>query len=135
VEAVERPRAAVEEADVVITAAPIVERPQPSVARDWLGDTYLVLPLDFDASVRREVIAEAELFAVDDLAQFEHYRSLGHFAGWPVPESGVGEVLDRPERPARVACVNLGVGALDAAFAAAVLRRAEREDVGTEVAL
>lgn len=135
VEAVEQPRSAVEDADIVITAAPIVDRPQPSVTRDWLGDTYLALPLDFDASVRREVIAEAELFAVDDVAQFEHYRSLGHFADWPVPEWSVGEVLDRPEQPARVACVNLGVGALDAAFAAAVLRRAESEDVGTEVAL
>ena len=135
VETVDEPRAAVVEADVLITAAPIVEHPEPQVARDWLGESYLVLPLDFDASVQRKVIADAELFAVDDVAQFEHYRALGHFADWPAPERSVGEAVDVPGQPARVACVNLGVGALDAAFAAVVLRRAESEDVGTRVSL
>jgi ornithine cyclodeaminase/alanine dehydrogenase len=135
VEPVADPRAAVADADVLVTAAPIVEHPEPRVARDWLGERYLVLPLDFDASVQQAVIADAELFAVDDIAQFEHYRVLGHFEGWPRPELAVGHALERPERPSRVACVNLGVGALDAAFAAAVLRRAEREDVGTIVPL
>ena len=128
-------RAAVDQAEVVITAAPIAERPDPAVAREWVGNRYLVLPLDFDASVQRAVIEDAELFAVDDIAQFEHYRAAGHFQGWPVPSLSLGDALGLDGSFDRVACVNLGIGALDAAFAANVVEAARREGVGVRVEL
>jgi ornithine cyclodeaminase/alanine dehydrogenase len=133
VEAAADPRAAVEQADVVITAAPIAERPDPVVAREWLGDRYLVLPLDFDACVQQALIKDAELFAVDDVAQFEHYRSAGHFQGWPAPSFSLGEALERDGTYTRVACVNLGIGALDAAFATVVVEGARRQGLGLVV--
>jgi ornithine cyclodeaminase/alanine dehydrogenase len=133
VEAAADPRAAVEQADVVITAAPIAERPEPVVAREWLGDRYLMLPLDFDASVQQPLIEDAELFAVDDVAQFEHYRAAGHFQGWPAPSLSLGEALERGGTYGRVACVNLGIGALDAAFAAVVVDGARRQGLGLVV--
>jgi hypothetical protein len=117
----------------VITAAPIAERPDPVVAREWLGDRYLVLPLDFDASVQQPLIEDAELFAVDDVAQFEHYRAAGHFQGWPAPSLSLGEALERGGTYGRVACVNLGIGALDAAFAAVVVEGARRQGLGLVV--
>lgn len=128
-------RAAVDQAEVVITAAPIAELPDPPVAREWVGNRYLVLPLDFDASVQRAVIEDAELFAVDDIAQFEHYRAAGHFQGWPVPSLSLGDALGLDGTFDRVACVNLGIGALDAAFAAAVVDGARREGLGVRVEL
>jgi ornithine cyclodeaminase/alanine dehydrogenase len=128
-------RAAVDQAEVLITAAPIAERPSPVVARDWVGDRYLVLPLDFDASVQRGLIDEAELFAVDDIAQFEHYRAAGHFQGWPAPTLSLGDALDSGRTYGRVACVNLGIGALDAAFAAVVVDGARRQGLGLRVEL
>jgi ornithine cyclodeaminase/alanine dehydrogenase len=128
-------RAAVDHAEVVITAAPIAERPDPVVSREWVGNRYLVLPLDFDASVQRAVIEDAELFAVDDIAQFEHYRAAGHFQGWPVPSLSLGEALGLDGTFDRVACVNLGIGALDAAFASTVVEAARREGVGVRVEL
>jgi ornithine cyclodeaminase/alanine dehydrogenase len=133
VEAAAAPRAAVDRADVVITAAPIAERPEPVVAREWLGDRYLALPLDFDACIQRALIEDAELFAVDDVAQFEHYRAAGHFQGWPAPSLSLGEALERGGTYARVACVNLGIGALDAAFAAVVVGGARRQGLGLVV--
>jgi ornithine cyclodeaminase/alanine dehydrogenase-like protein (mu-crystallin family) len=42
----------------------------------------------------------------------------------------VGEALGRDEAPKRTACCNLGVGALDAAFAHAVLERARDRGAG-----
>jgi ornithine cyclodeaminase/alanine dehydrogenase-like protein (mu-crystallin family) len=135
VEATADARAAVDQADVVITAAPIAERPSPVVAREWLGDSYLALPLDFDASVQRSLIEDAELFAVDDVAQFEHYRAVGHFQGWPAPSLSLGEALERSGAYDRVACVNLGIGALDAAFAAGVVDAARRQGRGLRVEL
>lgn len=130
VEVTAEPREALQAAEVIVTAGPIVERPDPEISPAWLGERWLVLPIDFDFYFQMETIATADLFAVDDTAQFEYYRGQGHFAGWPAPHAGVGEVLGREGSPSRVACVNLGVGALDAAFAAAVLTRARDEGVG-----
>ncbi len=124
---------AVDGAEVVVTAAPIVESPEPRIGPDALGDRWLVLPIDFDALVRRETIEEADLVAADDVGQFEYYREQGHFEGWPEPECSVGEALGRAGTPARVACVNLGIGALDAAFAARVLATARERGLGTEL--
>jgi hypothetical protein len=43
----------------------------------------------------------------------------------------VGEALERGADAKRVACCNLGVGALDAAFAQRVLEAAREQGVGT----
>ncbi len=122
-------------AEVVVTAAPIVEEPDPPIGPEELAERCLVLPLDFDALVRREAIEATDLFAVDDVGQFEYYGEQGHFRGWPAPHGTVGELVEQPGEPARVACVNLGIGALDAAFAARVLASARERGVGTELPL
>lgn len=125
------PREALEGAEVVITAVPIADDPRPEVDSEWLGDRYLALPLDFDASIRVGPIADAGLFVTDDVGQFEAFRAKGHFRGWPEPHASVGEALERGSEARRVAACNLGVGALDAAFAAVVLERAREQGVGT----
>jgi alanine dehydrogenase len=122
---------AVAGAEVVVTAAPIVTEPDPPLGPDALGERWLVLPIDFDALVRRETVAAADLFLVDDVEQFEYYRAQGHFRNWPAPEGSVGEGLERGAGGERVACVNLGIGALDAAFAARVVAAAGERGVGT----
>jgi alanine dehydrogenase len=132
---VREPAEAVAGADVVVTAGPIVEDPRPPISPDWLGERWLAVPIDFDFYFRREAIEAAELFLVDDVEQFEYYRSLGHFDGWPKPHGTVGEALEGDGRPRQVACVNLGIGALDAAFAKRVLDSARERGVGVELPL
>ncbi len=129
------PAEAVAGADVVVTAGPIVENPEPPIGPDWLGERWLILPIDFDFYFGREAIGAADLFLVDDVDQFEYYRSLGHFQGWPEPHGSVGEALATDGRAARVACVNLGIGALDAAFAKRVLDAARERGIGVELEL
>jgi alanine dehydrogenase len=133
VEATAGPREAVEGADIVVTAGPIVEQPDSPLTPEWLAERSLGLPIDFDFYFSAEAVGSAELFLVDDVSQFEYYRSLGHFQGWPEPEGSVGEALSRDAAPARVVCCNLGIGALDAAFAAAVLAAARDRGIGTEL--
>jgi ornithine cyclodeaminase/alanine dehydrogenase len=133
--AAETPAEAVAGAEVVVTSGPIREKPEPVVGEAWLGEAFLVLPLDFDALVARDVVEAADLFLVDDLGQFEYYRAQGHFVGWPPPAASVGEALERGLAGARVVCVNLGLGALDSAFASEVLRRARAAGVGTRLPL
>jgi ornithine cyclodeaminase/alanine dehydrogenase len=135
VEAAEGWEDAVAGADVVVTAGPIVEDPSPPIRREHLGKRWLALPIDFDFYVTAETVAGADLFLADDVGQFEYYRGLGHFQGWPEPAGSVGEGLGDSGSPARVVCCNLGIGALDAAFANVVLERARTEGSGTELAL
>ncbi|HEX2045591.1 MAG TPA: hypothetical protein VHF23_08195 [Gaiellaceae bacterium] len=135
VEAMPGPREAVEGAEVVVTAGPIVAEPESPLAPGWLGERWLALPLDFDLYFAAATVAAADLFLADDVDQFEYYRSLGHFRGWPRPAGGVGGALAGGDSPARVLCCNLGVGALDAAFAARVLERAREEGAGTPLRL
>jgi ornithine cyclodeaminase/alanine dehydrogenase len=126
---------ALADAEVVVTAGPIVEAPDPPLGPEHLGERWLALPIDFDFYFRPETVAAADLFLADDVGQFEYYRQQGHFQGWPAPVGNVGEGLGRPDSPPRVLCCNLGIGALDAAFANAVLTRAREEDAGTQLDL
>ena len=129
------PEAALSGADVVVTAGPIVEEPDSPLGPAWLGDRWLALPIDFDFYFSHEAVAAADRFLVDDVDQFEYYRSQGHFRDWPAAEGSVGEALAEGRAGTKVVCCNLGVGALDAAFAAQVLAEANESGIGTELSL
>jgi ornithine cyclodeaminase/alanine dehydrogenase-like protein (mu-crystallin family) len=126
---------AVKGAEIVVTAGPIVEDPEPPIRPEHLGERWLALPIDFDFYFGAETVASAELFLADDVGQFEYYREQGHFQGWPAPLGNVGEGLGRDGSPDRVLCCNLGIGALDASFANAVLERARTNGAGTQLEL
>ena len=122
-------------AEVVVTAGPIIEDPEPPIRPEHVGERWLALPIDSDFYFGPEVVEAAGLFLADDVGQFEYYREQGHFQGWPAPEGNVGQGLGREGSPARVFCCNLGIGALDAAFANAVLERARAAGTGIELEL
>jgi ornithine cyclodeaminase/alanine dehydrogenase len=117
------PIEAVADADIIVTAGPIVKDPTPALLPEALPETCLLLPIDFDFYFDPSVVRGAERFVVDDIEQFEYYRSLGYFEDWVAPSETLGEAIGRPGHGGgRVLCANLGIGALDAAFANAVLR-------------
>lgn len=133
VEVVPDARTAVEGADVVVTAGPMSPDPDRRLDPAWLPPRCLVVPVDFSAYVGRDLVMRADDLVTDDLAQFAHYRTLGHFDGWPEPSRSLGRALEtEPTGDLRVSC-GLGVGAVDAAVAAAVLERATSEGVGLEL--
>ena len=107
-------------ADVIISAAPIVKSPTPAIFPGMLKAKHLLLPIDFDAVASKAIVDEAEIFLTDSVVQFEHYRSIGHFRDWREAQASVGDRVRRSGEADRVVCCNLGVGALDAAFAAVV---------------
>jgi len=127
-------RSAVRDAQVVITAGPIIKSPRPVLDSGWLAGGGLLLPVDFDFYLKPELVAAAELFLVDDVDQYEYYRTQGHFGGWPSAQATVGAALERGVEGKLVVACNLGVGALDAAFADAVLTAAERTGSGERLA-
>jgi ornithine cyclodeaminase/alanine dehydrogenase len=121
--AVPSPREAVAAADIIVTAGPIVRQPPSPLDESWVEDDVLLLPIDFDFYVSARAVSACDLFLTDDVAQFEAYREHGYFHGWQDPDASAGDALESGLRARRVVCANLGVAALDAAFAHAVLSR------------
>ena len=129
-------RAAVERADVVVTAASFGPVRQVMTS-DWLTPNALVVPVDYATYCAAEVARDAALFLVDHRGQFLATRDAGLFDGYPDPTAMIGEaLLDRTPRPptGRVVVTHLGVGLADLVFADAIVRRADELGLGVELA-
>jgi ornithine cyclodeaminase/alanine dehydrogenase-like protein (mu-crystallin family) len=125
-------RAAVEGADVVITAAAFGPVRQVMTG-EWLSADALVVPVDYATYLAADVARAAPLFLVDDRPQFLANRDAGAFDDYPDPTGTLGEaILAATERPrtGRVVVTHLGVGLADVVFGAAILARAESLGLG-----
>jgi ornithine cyclodeaminase/alanine dehydrogenase-like protein (mu-crystallin family) len=123
-------------AAVVITGIPIGAR-GGRVDPAALRSDALALPIDYSTSITADSANAADLLLSDDVEQLDGYRG-AHFAGWRELDGPVGHWLAEgaPARPpGQVVVANLGVGAHDVVFGAAVLERAERDDVGVLVSV
>ena len=128
-------RAAVERADVVVTAASFGPVRQVMTS-DWLAPDALVVPVDYATYCAAEVARGAALFLVDHREQFLANRDAGLFDGYPDPTATLGEaILARTPRPSsgRVVVSHLGVGLADLVFADAIVRRADELGLGVEL--
>jgi ornithine cyclodeaminase/alanine dehydrogenase-like protein (mu-crystallin family) len=126
-------RAAVRDADVVVTAASFGPVRQVMIG-EWLAADALVVPVDYATYLAADVARDAALFLVDDRGQFLASRAAGLFEGYPDPAATLGEaLLDKTVRPAsgRIVVTHLGVGLADVVFGAAIVRRAEALGLGT----
>jgi ornithine cyclodeaminase/alanine dehydrogenase-like protein (mu-crystallin family) len=129
-------REAIEEADVVVTAASFTSRENRQVMTpDWLRPESLLVPVDYATYCSAEVARSAALFVVDHREQFLANRDAGNFDGYPDPTTTLGEaVIAGTRRPAgRVVVTHLGVGLADVVFANAILARADRDELGLEL--
>lgn len=127
-------RAAVEAADVVLTAAsfgPKEER--QSMTNAWLRPSATVIPIDYATYCNAEVAREATLFLVDQREQFLANREAGNFDGYPDPAATIGEAIHAgTARPSgRVVVSHLGVGLSDLVFADSIVRAAIAAGRGT----
>ena len=129
-------RAAVDGADVVVTAASFVPAPERQVmTNDWLAPEVLVVPIDYATYCAAEVARDAVLFLVDHREQFLANREAGLFEGYPDPSAMMGEALDgtsgRGRHAGRVVAMHLGTGLADVVFGSAILATAEARGLGT----
>jgi alanine dehydrogenase len=127
----EHVREAVRGADVVVTAIRFARPAQPFVRAEWIEDSQLLIPIDFDAAIEPAAVRDAQPLIVDHLPTFAYYRTLGYFEGWPDPELALADALELKIRPPGAVCCNLGVATLDAAFAEAVIQAARARGSGT----
>jgi ornithine cyclodeaminase/alanine dehydrogenase-like protein (mu-crystallin family) len=128
-------RAAVDGADVVVTAASFGPVRQVMTG-DWLAPAALVVPVDYATYCSADVARDAALFLVDHREQFLANRAAGLFDGYPEPTATIGEaILERIGRPSagRVVVSHLGVGLADLVFADAIAGRADERSLGVEL--
>ncbi len=133
---VETPREAVTSCDMVVTAGPILKEPHATIQAGWLDAGAFASLIDFDSYWHPEAMREVDKFCTDDIAQLEHYRSIGYFQGIPRIHADLGELVtgrkpgrERPEE--RTIACNLGLAIDDMAVAPAIYQRAVEQEIGT----
>ncbi|MBT5960515.1 MAG: ornithine cyclodeaminase family protein [Gemmatimonadetes bacterium] len=140
VEVVTEPRAAVVDADLVVTSGPILKAPTPVIDTDWLAPGAFASPVDFDSYWTGGALRQADKLATDDIAQFEHYREAGYFSDTPAPYADLGQIVaghqrGREREDERTIAINLGLALEDMATAMPIYERAIELGVGTRLPL
>ncbi|WP_027718023.1 ornithine cyclodeaminase family protein [Desulfovirgula thermocuniculi] len=129
-------REAVQEADIVVTATPILKEPRPPIELGWLKEGVLGLPIDFDSYWQPEAMQGCDKFYVDDENQFEYYRTLGYFRGAPKAYADLGQLVTgkvpaRESERERIISMNLGLAIEDMATAIRIYQKALEQGIGT----
>ena len=135
VEVVDTPKAAVEDAHIVVTCGPILHDPKPVIEKAWLKSGAFLSPVDLDSYIRPEVFNAAGKLYTDDLNQFLGYSREGYFAGIREPMGDLGELVagKKPGRETEeetTLTVNLGLAIEDIALAACIDRAARERGIG-----
>lgn len=129
-------REAIEPADVIVTAGPIVLSPERTLEASWFKKGALGLPIDYDCYWTAEAQQLADKIFVDEREQYEYARKTGYFQVTPaitgdMGDLAVGRVQGRASDEERILCFNLGVAIEDVAMADLAYRRALQAGVGT----
>jgi ornithine cyclodeaminase/alanine dehydrogenase-like protein (mu-crystallin family) len=136
-----RARDTVEAADIVVTMGPIVEDAVRPIEADWLQAGALGLPLDYDCYWSAAALRAVDRYFVDDIQQYNGYRTYGEFFQDDVTVVGdlpnvlVGNVAGRETDQQRIISMNLGLAVEDLAMAVEIARRAEEASVGQRLPL
>ena len=138
--AVDNPRAAVVESDIVVTSGPILKQPAPTIEAGWLQPGAFGSAVDFDSYWQPPALDEMDHISTDDHAQFHYYRTVGYFQRTPDPHSDLGELVSgekagRASASDRTLAMNLGLALDDMAVAPEVYRRALERGAGTLLSL
>jgi ornithine cyclodeaminase/alanine dehydrogenase-like protein (mu-crystallin family) len=128
---------AVAGADVVLTMVSF-GRERQALPPDAFGRARLIISVDYDMSVPAAVAAGSRSFLTDDVAQLEATRTATVFNGYPRADASIGEALSglapAPRATGPTVVNHLGVGLADVVFADAILQRASKMNLGTELA-
>jgi len=130
-EAVDDPRDAVENMDIVITSTPVAPRTEPFLDAAWLATGSFAGLVDLGVSWHPDTLPALDRVMTDDIAQ-----SGSENVAYPKPFDGevadlvTGTLTGRETPEERTALVFAGLGLADVAVGAAVYQRALERDVG-----
>lgn len=129
-------------ADVVVSAIPIVEKPNPPLGAGMLKEGGLAISLDYDSAWTSAAVAECDKFCSDDVGQLLDAKAHGpHFSGVPstiwadLGELAAGLKPGRENDQERIFSMNMGIAIEDMATARVLYRRAMERGAGTRLPL
>jgi alanine dehydrogenase len=129
-------------ADVVVTAIPIVTKPEPPLAAGMLKKGGLGVSLDYDSAWTGRAMKECDKFVSDDISQLLHTKKEGvYFSG--IPEkiyADLGELAanlkpGRQNDTERIFCMNMGIAVDDMVTAKLIYEQALKKGAGTRLPL
>ncbi len=138
--AVNEPRQAVINSDLVVTSGPILKHPIPTIQKDWMQPGSFGSAVDFDSYWTGESLSQFDRISTDDHAQFQYYKSVGYFQTTPAPYADLGEIVaglkpGRQDPRERTLAINLGLAMDDMAVAPEIYRRAKQMGIGSWLTL
>ena len=134
------PREAVEGADVIVTAGPILKEPNPVIEAEWVKPGATAIPLDFDSYWKSSAIASMDKFYTDDVEQLKYYIEEGWIRPIAKIDGDLGEVVigKKPGREnpnERIMSMNLGLAIEDVATGKLIYELALKKGVGRKLPL
>lgn len=131
-----------EGAEVVVSAIPILEKPEPPLEAGMLAAGGLAISLDYDAAWSSAAMAECDKFVSDDIKQLLATRELeGHFTGIPeeiyadLGEIAAGLKPGRERAEERIFAMNMGIAVDDMVTAKILYGRAREREAGRRLPL
>jgi ornithine cyclodeaminase/alanine dehydrogenase len=134
--------AAVREADVAVTAVPIVTEPAPELDAGDLREGALAVSLDYDSAWTSAAMRGCDKFCADDVPQLLATRDHGvYFGGVPdavhadLGELAAGLKPGREHAAERIFSMNMGIAVDDVVTAKALYDLALQRGAGTRLPL
>jgi ornithine cyclodeaminase/alanine dehydrogenase len=132
------PETALAGADLIVTGAPILKDPDPLILPEWVAEGSFACALDFDSSFSAAAMEGMDRLVADDVAQLDHYRSVGYFGETParveeLAHMVTGVTAGRRTPTERILSLHLGLASEDAVTARALVDRAREMGIGTSL--
>ncbi|NLD06340.1 MAG: ornithine cyclodeaminase family protein, partial [Synergistaceae bacterium] len=134
---------ACEDADVVTTCAPILEKPNRIITTDMLKNNVFCMTSDYDSTFDAAVVNKGKVFVCDDRSQYLLTQEHGVYFqnGYPLAEeiyADMGEVVTgkaKSVRDGRRTCLFMGIASHDVMTAKLILEKAAAKNAGTMLKL
>jgi ornithine cyclodeaminase/alanine dehydrogenase len=132
---------AVRDADIVVTAIPIVSKPNPPLDADLLKPGALAVSLDYDSAWTGAAMKQCK-FVCDDTGQLLYTKAHGvYFSNIPdaihadLGDLAAGKKKGRENPSERIFSMNMGIAIDDIVTAKVLLELARQKNIGTVLPL
>jgi alanine dehydrogenase len=132
------PAEMMKDADVVVTAIPIVSKPKPPLEAGMLKVGGLAVSLDYDSAWNSAAMRECDKFCSDDIGQLLSTKEHGvYFSGIPqqiyadLGELAAGGKKGRTNNREKIFAMNMGIAVDDMVTARVLYERAVKTGVGS----
>jgi len=135
------PRQMIDGADIVVSAIPIVTKPNPPLDANQLKEGALAVSLDYDSAWSSAAMKECRFFCDDRPQLLETKAHRVYFAGIPdridgdLGDLASGKKPGRQNPNERIFCLNMGIAIDDMVTARLLYQRAQERKIGTQLPL